>query len=381
MNSVVSIRKCDDYVLPNLAEAIERAIGDLGGISEFVRPGDKVLLKPNLLLSADPSKAIVTHPIFVEIVASKFIDAGARVYIGDSPPLGNLARVLAKSGYNAFMTRMGIELVPFKEKISLEFSDGSLFRRIDIAKEVLEFDAVINLPKVKTHTQMVLTLAVKNLFGTVIGSDKASWHLRAGKDFDTFATVLIQIYEKVRPAVSIIDGILGMEGNGPSGGDPRHIGIIGASKDAVALDAVICWLLGLNIEQLKTCVIARELGIGVVDIDKIEVVGDRLDGFPLRDFKRPKSVTMVWNLSSSNPLRRLMERHLVTRPDIDTSICKNCGVCAAHCPPQAITEVDGTMIIDRRKCISCFCCHELCVNKAVRIIQPLVGRFLSRISR
>jgi Pyruvate/2-oxoacid:ferredoxin oxidoreductase delta subunit len=172
-----------------------------------------------------------------------------------------------------------------------------------------------------------------------------------------------------------------MEGNGPNNGTPRQIGIIGASTDAVALDSVLCRLLGFNIEHVRTCVIARNMGIGATEADQIEQTGDRLDGFPLRDFKAPKSATMAWNMSPNNPLRKFLESYLITRPDIDTGSCRNCGVCVEHCPPRAIREVDGLMTIDRTKCISCFCCHELCTNKAIQIVQPFFGRFMSRISR
>jgi Pyruvate/2-oxoacid:ferredoxin oxidoreductase delta subunit len=295
--------------------------------------------------------------------------------------MGRLARVLAKSGYDPFMKRLGIEAVAFAEKVSTEFTDGRLFRRIDLAREVFEFDTVVNLPKLKTHCQMVVTLAVKNLFGVIVGTDKVSWHMRAGKDSDSFATVLVQILEKVRPALSIIDGILGMQGNGPTYGEPRHIGIVAASTDAVALDAELCRLVGIPLERVRTCVIGHELGLGRSHADEIDLIGDKLPGFPLRNFKPPKSMTVMWNLSAGNPVRKFMENHVITKPDIDTTACRTCGICMEHCPPRAISEQNGLMVIDRRKCISCFCCHELCVNNAVRIVQPFLGRCLAKINR
>jgi uncharacterized protein (DUF362 family)/Pyruvate/2-oxoacid:ferredoxin oxidoreductase delta subunit len=380
MKSVVSIRKCEHYEPRRLSAVVDNILADLGGMDTFVRPGDKVLLKPNLLKSANPSEAVVTHPALVEAVASRVMDVGGVVYIGDGPPLGNLKRVLSKSGYDPMMKKLGISPVPFLDRLPVDFPQGRLFRRIDLAREVFEFDAVINLAKLKTHAQMAFTLAVKNLFGTVIGTDKASWHLRAGKDVDTFATVLVQIYEKIRPAISLVDGILAMEGYGPTGGDPRRVGIIAASTDAVALDAVICGLTGFDAKILRTCVIAHELGVGTAEPGEIGIVGDDLHGFPLKDFKMPKSVGITWDLSDWNPLKRFLEKHVITKPAIDAEACQSCGICARHCPPAAISEVDGFMRIDRKKCISCFCCHELCSSKAVRIVQPFLGRFLSRIS-
>lgn len=381
MKSTVSIRACEDYEPRPLAAAVESAFADLGGIHNFVRPGDKVLLKPNLLKAANPSEAVVTHPALVEAVASRVLDAGGTVYVGDGPPLGNLKRVLSKSGYDPMMKKLGISPAPFLERLPVDFPEGRLFRRIDLAREVFEFDAVINLAKLKTHAQMVFTLAVKNLFGAVIGTDKASWHLRAGKDIDTFATVLVQIYERIKPAISFVDGILAMEGYGPTSGDPRRVGIVAASTDAVALDAVICRLMGFDAKILRTCVIAHELGVGTAEAGEISVVGDSVVGFPLRDFKMPKSVGITWDLSDWNPVKRFLENHVITKPAIDAEACQACGICANHCPPAAISEVGGVMRIDRKKCISCFCCHELCSSKAVRIVQPFFGRFLSRISR
>lgn len=381
MKSLVTIRKCEDYDLPRLADVIEKVINDLGGMNAFVKSGDQVLLKPNLLKSAIPEQAAVTHPAVVEVLAAMVLDCGGKPFIGDSPPLGNLPKVLAKSGYSDFMKRMSIRAVPFAEKVPMEFPEERLFRRIDMAREAFEFDRVINLPKLKTHTQMVLTLAVKNLFGTVIGMDKASWHLRAGKDYDSFATVLVQIFEKIRPCLSLVDGILAMEGNGPNSGNPRQVGIIGASADAVALDAVLTRLVGFPTEAVRTNLIGERLGVGVADKEKISQVGDELEGFPLKDFKVPKSITMAWNLSYWNPVRRFMENHVITKPAIDKAACQACGICIAHCPPKAIVEIDGVMVIDRRKCISCFCCHELCANDAVQIVQPFLGKIVSVISR
>ncbi len=381
MKAKVSVRKCESYDSRSVAAAVKACLGDIGGLESLIKPGDKVLLKPNLLKSAGPSEAVVTHPRVVEEVAKLVIDLGAKPSIGDSPPLGNLARVLSRSGYDAFMAKLGIKPTPFKEKITLEFPENRLFKRIDLAKEVFEFDAVINLPKLKTHAQMGLTLGVKNLFGTVIGADKASWHMRAGKDLDSFATVLVQIYEKVAPAVTIIDAVLGMEGYGPTSGDPRPLGFIASSRDAVAMDAVVCSLVGFGVENLRTCVVGAGQGVGIADRAQIEVLGDKLKDYPLKDFRLPKSVNIRWDLSRWNPVRRFMENHIITKPDIDLTVCKSCGVCMEHCPPKAIRESKGSMIIDRDKCISCFCCHELCSNQAVKIVQPFLGRFLSKISQ
>ncbi|MDQ1284914.1 MAG: hypothetical protein QG663_317 [Thermodesulfobacteriota bacterium] len=381
MKSLVSVRKYSEYELGGLKEIVNNCMDDLGGLKSMINRSDKVLLKPNLLRSSNPGQAIVTHPTFVEAIAELLVDHGAQLSLGDSPPLGNLARVLSKSGYDNFMKRLNVKPCPFTRKRSLDCLNSRLFRRLELAEEVFEFDKVVNLPKIKTHCQMGLTLAVKNLFGTVIGMDKASWHLRAGKNIDSFATVLVQIYEQISPVVSIVDGVLGMEGNGPNSGKSRRIGIVVAGQDAVALDSVIASLLDFPIDLVKTCVVGSDLGLGVADPAKIAVVGDELGGFPITDFERPKSMTMSWNLSYWNPFRRFLENHVITKPAIDASICKSCGICMNHCPPGAIKSKNGMMKIDTRVCISCFCCHELCDNDAVMIVEPYLGKLLSKVSR
>jgi len=378
MESTVALRRCQDYEAGRPARVIQQVIDDLGGIDSFVKRGERVLLKPNLLMSYTPERAVVTHPAVVEAVASLAIDAGATVAVGDSSSIGSLQRVLAKSGYEPFMKRLGVQPAVFKEKVTIDCREGRVFRKIDLAKAVFEFDRVINLAKLKTHSQMLLTLAIKNLFGTVVGSDKASWHLKAGKDYDGFATVLAQIYEAVKPTLSLVDGVLGMEGNGPTGGPTRRIGIIAASTDAVALDATLCRLVGFPVEKLRTCVIAESLGLGTTSPDRIALLGDGMDGFPLRDFKPPKSMTVMWNMSQRNPMRRFLENHMVARPRIDPNVCSHCKVCMNHCPPAAISERNGEMIIDRRACISCFCCQELCTSKAIDVVHPLFGRVIAK---
>jgi uncharacterized protein (DUF362 family)/Pyruvate/2-oxoacid:ferredoxin oxidoreductase delta subunit len=380
MESLVTVRKCGSYEPAGLGSVIEKVFNDLGGLGSFIKPGDRVLLKPNLLKSGVPDEAVVTHPAVVEAVASMVKDLSAKPFLGESPGLGSLKRVLSKSGYTPFMERLGVEAVPFSEKKTIEFSDNRTFRKIELAAEIFDFDAVISLAKLKTHEQMVLTLAVKNLFGTVVGMDKASWHLRAGRDHETFATVLVQIYEAVRPVVSLVDGILGMEGAGPSNGDPRLMGILAASTDAVALDAVLCRLVGLDISHLRTSVVGQELGIGVADLSRIRQAGDKLDGFPLKDFKRPRSMTVAWNLPPESRVRKFLENHAVVRPQINTASCEACGVCRDHCPAEAISEKKGAMVIDYQKCISCFCCQELCEHDAVCIVRPLLGRVISKIA-
>jgi uncharacterized protein (DUF362 family)/Pyruvate/2-oxoacid:ferredoxin oxidoreductase delta subunit len=381
MESVVSVRRHDRYDLPGLKKVLERAIEDVGGVGAFVRSGERVLFKPNLLLGSAPEAAIVTHPVFVEALAELAVDAGAKVFIGESPPFGKLNWVLSKCGYEPWMRRLGVAAAPFIDTTPKEFGADRLFRRIDLACAAFEYDRVINLPKLKTHCQMFLTLAVKNLFGAVVGSQKAAWHLKAGTDHHTFAAVLVQILEAVNPSLSILDGILAMEGDGPNNGTPRRVGVAAASKDAIALDATVCRLLGFPVDRLLTCVIGEQYGLGRAAEQDVGVVGDDLTGFPLRDFRAPKTMTMTWNMGSGGFLLTFLRKRVAGRPRIDPKLCQKCGVCLAHCPPKAIAEIKGEMRIDGDKCISCYCCHELCAFHAIRITEPRLGKLLARLTR
>ena len=352
----------------------------LGGIAQFVRPGASVLLKPNLLAGRAPEEAVTTHPEIVAAVARAALESGGNVVIGDSPGVGSLRSVAAKSGIAAVAEELGTPLCEFTEAVEVERPAGARFRKLAIARPALDADAVINLPKVKTHQQMFLTLAVKNLFGCVVGREKIAWHMSAGRDATAFARVLVEICQAVAPVLSIADGVVGMEGPGPSHGDRRAFGFIAASADPFALDTVLTWLLGFRPEELPVLVAAREaradgLDVGETDMEHIELAGHPAEELRARRVRRPVTGRLMFVPGFLGSLAR---RLITARPRIDAAGCDACGVCVESCPVGALKIIDGRAKIDDTSCIRCFCCQELCPNGAVRAKRGLFSGFFSQ---
>lgn len=338
---------------------------------DVIKTGSRVLIKPNLLLPAAPDKAIVTHPLIVKAVAAYALNRGAKVRISDSNAMGSFEKVITESGLKDALRGMDVELSELKTTTFIDV--GEPFRKIEIAKDALEADAVINLPKLKTHVQMRMTLGVKNLFGCIVGLKKPEWHFRTGVNREMFAKLLVKIYRAVNPAVTIMDGILGMEGEGPGkSGTPRPLGVIMAGGDALALDAIVCRMVGMEPDSLFTIKAARDMGLVA---DDIEVLGE-LPAF--HDFKFPETVPLVFG---PKPLHGFMRRHLVQRPVQDLSSCKLCGECWKYCPAKAIAREGKKLIFDYEKCIRCYCCIEVCPHAAMKTEEPMMGKLLKKVKR
>jgi ferredoxin len=226
----------------------------------------------------------------------------------------------------------------------------------------LEADVVINLPKWKTHGLTLLTLGVKNLFGCVPGPRKALWHLQAGEDRRLFAQMLVDLYQVVRPSLTILDGILGMEGNGPNSGHPIQLGLILASRDSFSLDQIVCDLLGIPRDSLPTNRVAFEQGLAR---DGIEVVGERVEEVKIPLFRLPNLSQPDWNLPGF--LRKALKNALTSKPIFDEGLCDNCDQCIGACPPKALERKGRALVFDYGKCIRCFCCQEVCPAGAITI--------------
>jgi uncharacterized protein (DUF362 family) len=242
--SAVTIVKCPDYDRERLQAAVREAIELLGGMNAFVKPGDRVLIKPNLLKASPAEHAVVTHPEFIRAVIRLVHEAGARALVGDSPGFGELRRVCEKSGVMDVIEEEGAEIAELDEVVKV--NNHGQFHHFEIARAAHEADAVINLPKLKTHGMMTLTGAVKNLFGCVPGRRKVQWHFNAGVNRDAFARMLVELCMLIKPRLTIMDAVVGMEGNGPGSGDPRAIGLVIAGQDPVAVDVVSGSVVGAD---------------------------------------------------------------------------------------------------------------------------------------
>ncbi|MBA4397301.1 MAG: (4Fe-4S)-binding protein, partial [Syntrophus sp. (in: bacteria)] len=292
-----------------------------------IQRGVRVLVKPNLLSPAAPDDAVLTHPLVVKAVCEYVLDKGAGVHLSDSPAMGSFEKILRVSGIGDALRGLDVVCKPFASSVPVDV--GKPFDRIEMAEDVLNADMIINLPKLKTHSHMLLTLAVKNMFGCIVGFRKPEWHMRAGVDRDMFARLLVRIHARARPAFAILDGILAMEGEGPGkSGKPRRLGVLMGSQDGPAIDETVCRMIGVDPLLLPTHKAAREFGL----IDAQLEIDGRLPR--VSHFRLPEIAPLIFGPQA---LHGFVRRHLVQRPVVDPARCKMCGECWKICPPKAIT--------------------------------------------
>jgi uncharacterized protein (DUF362 family) len=300
MVTTVSLARESSYDDPaRVRAAIMASLAPLGGIGAFVPAGSRVLLKPNLVRVLDPERGGLTHPVFVAEVARLAFEAGAReVLVGDSPGIGTANGVAARAGLTPMLDALGARLVEFTEATRVPSPRNGTFGFLSQSGEALTADVLINLPKAKAHCQMVLTGAVKNLFGCIPGRRKALMHCLVKNDRARFARMLVENALMMNPAVTIMDGIVAMEGQGPTSGDPRPWGWVLAGTDMVALDAVMARALGYGHAEVPHLVAASALGAGQWDCDRIALAGARWDELAPASWKRARLMPV-----SFNPLR------------------------------------------------------------------------------
>lgn len=255
----VSLIRADSYDLAKLKSSIEYLLQPLGGIAAFVKQGDRVLLKPNLLTGSRPTKECITRKEIVYCVAQLVMEAGGKPFLGDSPAFGSARGVAKVNGYLPLCEELDLPIVEFHGQSYA--IDNNNFDRLRLSKEAMNADVIINLPKVKSHTQLTMTMGVKNLFGCVPGKMKAWWHMEAGKDVDRFGEMIVETARAIAPNLTIIDGIIAHEGNGPSGGEPRELGILGASADVFALDRALIEVVNVEPDLVPTLLAQQKLGL------------------------------------------------------------------------------------------------------------------------
>ncbi len=360
--------KSSTYADSDLKPAVFELMEKCGGGE--IAPGAKVLIKPNFLLPAKPKSAILTHPGIVAAACEYVLARGAVVLVADSPATGSFARLVKKGGYADALRGMEVEIRPFKETTVVDI--GEPFGKIALAKEALEADFVINLAKLKTHSQMLLTLGVKNLFGCVVGLQKPQWHLRSGVDRDWFARLLVQIHYAVNPAITLVDGIWSLEGDGPGkGGRPRHTGVLVGGRDAAAVDAAICRLLKFDPGNLPThrAAVARGLLTGDEDIQ-----GDfkTVDNFVL-----PNQGAVAFGPSF---FKSFIRTHVLQKPVVALDKCRACGECWTYCPADAVFEHRAGVAFHYGRCIRCYCCVEVCPHGALSAKMPKAGMVLEKLN-
>lgn len=363
--SYVYIRQAtyENHVLRPLIFEMMEAMGGAG-----IHKNSRVLIKPNLLAPAKPQQAILTHPAIIRFVAEYVLEKKARPLIADSPAIGSFESILGRNGIRDALRGLDCECRPFQNSINVDV--GEPFGAIAIAEEAVRADVIVNLAKLKTHSQMLLTLAVKNLFGCIVGYRKPEWHMRAGVDRQMFARLLVRIARTLRPSFNILDGILALEGDGPGrGGLPKEAGLLMAGHDPFAVDLAVCRMLGLDPGQVPLLKAAAEEG-GLPSEPEIDGT------FPaMRDFRLPGLTSLVYG---PRFLHAFIRRQLLRRPVCDGTLCRMCGECGKICPAGAIASEEGMLRFDYNRCIRCYCCIEICPFGALRTSETLAGRIVRR---
>jgi Pyruvate/2-oxoacid:ferredoxin oxidoreductase delta subunit len=257
----------------------------------------------------------------------------------------------------------GADLAEMEEAVHLK--NRGQFHRFEISRAVHEADLVINLPKLKTHGMMTLTGAVKNLFGCIPGRRKVQWHFNTGVNRDAFARMLVELSALIQPRLTIMDAVIGMDGNGPGSGDPFPVGVVLAGQDPVALDVVSGIMVGADPSLLYVVRAAAAAGIGETRLDHIKILGAALESVKVRGFRLPPQEHLEWRVPEW--ARSLLKDALTTRPVIDYAQCIRCGICQGHCPQGAIDCAAARFEINYRNCIRCFCCQEFCPQGAITV--------------
>jgi len=281
---VVAVQHCKSYDPEQVYMAIARQFELLGGVERFIKPAQRVLIKPNLIVPKGPDVPAQTHPEVIYAVAKIVKEAGGVPVVGDSPAWSTTAGCLKALGIDRRLQELGAEIVNLNQPVRMNI-DGA---NVGISRVALEADVIINLPKLKAHQQMGATFAFKNMYGCVCGlggKEKAYWHFARGGEVEQFCRMIVGVYQKLNPVLNIIDGIVGMEGQGPISGEPREVGYLIAGTDPAACERVCCDLVGFNPNDLPLLTTAGKMGVGIGLDAPIEMVGDIFEKPACWDFK------------------------------------------------------------------------------------------------
>ena len=376
----VSIAHCNTYEPTEISAALESVLAPLGGMKSFVSPGQRVLLKINLLSRAIPERAVTTHPEFVRGIIREVKTAGGIVTVGDSPggpnSAGAVGRLWAETGIGEVCAQEDVPLVLFDDDcVRVAADESRLYGSFTLGRAVTETDVLITLPKFKTHGFMMFTGAVKNLFGCIPGLQKAQYHLKV-PDRDDFADMLIDLLLACRPKLAIMDAVVGMEGEGPAGGTPRHVGAILASADSIALDVIAASMAGLSPAEVYTNRAAARRKLGPQDASEVPVAGVDWHTLAPRDFALPaRDMTAGMPSWLGKRLRGwTTARPVLARPND----CTRCRRCEESCPVGAVRVGESGPVFDHSACIRCYCCQELCPTQAISLTVPPLARLATR---
>lgn len=370
MKPKVSIAKCQDYNPERVFAATRKAIELAGGITSFIRPMSEVLVKPNLLLAVEPESAVDTHPEVVRAVIKLLKEIKCQVYLGDGPcvwgnQIDKIREVYLRSGMKQVCDEENIQLVNFDKR--------RWRKKFPLTTWLDHCDYLISIPKFKTHSFTILTGAIKNLFGLVCGTYKTELHKQYFRP-DNFSKILVDILEEVKPALTVIDGIDALEGEGPgTSGKLRTMGLLLAGADCVALDSILAVIMGLKPHDILSTKEAAARGLGVSDINAIELEGEKLKDIIPKPFKLP-SPSLKSHIPK--PIIELAKKLIRYYPCVERDNCLSCAACIKACPNKAISMQAKKIEFDYKKCIACFCCQEACPNAAIKIRKSILAKMM-----
>jgi uncharacterized protein (DUF362 family)/Pyruvate/2-oxoacid:ferredoxin oxidoreductase delta subunit len=374
--AIVSITRADDYDFNKIYEAVDKCIRLIGGLDGIIKRGDKVFIKINHLSPASPAeRGIVTHPLFLQAILEFLKKHGVIITVGDDID-SDTRDGFSVSGIRQICQTAGIKLINLREEGFTETKcNGVLLDKVYLSRVTLEADVIINLPRLKTHSFTIFTGGIKNMFGTIPTGQRRKFHYEFRRNED-FSQMLTDVFSAIKPNLTIMDGIMAMEGEGPASGNLRKLGIILASKDTVAIDTIAGKIIGLEPSNVLTTKYACEKGLGVGDPQHIEVVGESIEDVAVSDFKLPTINSGV--LVSRMPpfLSKILLNQTTVKPVVVEYQCTGCSECERICTAGAISLTDKKAKINRDACISCMCCHEVCRFNAIILRRPVAGRFI-----
>lgn len=369
--SRVAVTACASYGTSDVETALAETLEALGGIGAFVKAGQTVLIKPNLFSAHPPAHAVTTHPEVVRQIVLLCARAGAgRIWVGDSPVgMKSESELWSRTGMDTAVAGTPAELKSWQVKqAGLPCGDDVLA----VPEWYREVNAVISLAKLKTHALTTMTCALKNVYGIISGPAKSQFHVKYPSPL-AMGSFLVRVHAALKPDLTIADAVIAMEGNGPAHGRPLPVGVLLASRDAVALDAVACNALRIEPSAVPMIRMASACGLGEMDKTKIECVGSGVSRLHSASLK-PSVARHLGRIPE--PFFQLTTRLWRLRPRIKKALCAKCGICGSVCPKQAIKEEAGTgyPVINPASCIDCFCCLESCPQTAIALALYL-GNF------